>query len=483
MSVGIVGGGITGLATHHYLRESGVESVVFEADDEPGGVVRSEEVEGRVLDFGPQRTRLTPSIRELVESLGLEAELRRAGDPPLYVYRDGKLRLVPQSPREAVTTDLLSWRGKARALLEPLTGPARTGEGGGASGSENDGNRSGGGSESDGGSRGDGGSERDNEGESVEEFLTRKFGSEVARYYFGPLYGGLYGSHPDEMPVEYSLSKALEKANIEGSVLTSVARKVLDGREKPPVVSFDAGLQRLPEALAAAHDESVLLGTPVRGIRREGDRERDPEGDGEFAVKTDDGETRVDRLVVTTPADVTATLLRDLAPESAAALRELHYNPQVVVHLLAEADLTGAGYQVQYDEEFRTLGTTWNASLLDRDGVYTCYLGGSRNPELVERRDDELGSLAAAEFEEITGYEARAVSVHRLRRGMPAYDRSWAALDRLSVPEGIRLCTNYTARAGIPGRIREAKQTAEELAERKSEKLGSKKTEQSSGVA
>jgi len=457
MSVGIVGGGITGLATHHYLRESGVESVVFEADDEPGGVVRSEEVEGRVLDFGPQRTRFTPTIRELVESLGLESELRRAADPPLYVYRDGKLRLVPQSPREAVTTDLLSWRGKARALLEPLTGPARTGEGGGASGSESD-----------------GGSKSDDGGESVEEFLTRKFGSEVARYYFGPLYGGLYGSHPDEMPVEYSLSKALEKAGIEGSVLTSVVRKLLDGRENPPIVSFDAGLQRLPEALAAAHDDGVRLGTPVREIRREGD---------EFVVNADDGETRVDRLVVTTPADVTADLLADLAPDSAAALRELHYNPQVVVHLVAEADLTGAGYQVQYDEQFRTLGTTWNDSLLDRDGVYTCYLGGSRNPELVERSDDELGSLAAAEFEEITGTSARAISVHRLRRGMPAYDRSWAALERLSVPEGIRLCTNYTARAGLPGRIREAEQTAEELAERESGESSSGRTGQSSVVA
>ncbi|UPW01419.1 protoporphyrinogen oxidase [Halorussus gelatinilyticus] len=435
MSVGIVGGGITGLATHHYLRESGVESVVFEADDEPGGVVRSAEVEGKVLDFGPQRTRLTPAIRELVESLGLESELRRAADPPLYVYRDGRLRLVPQSPREAVTTDLLSWRGKFRALLEPLTGPAR-------------------------------------DGESVEAFLTRKFGPEVARYYFGPLYGGLYGSHPDEMPVEYSLSKALEKAGVERSVLTAVARKVLDGREAPPIVSFDAGLQRLPEALAAAHDEGVRLGTPVREIRREGDG---------FALETDDGATAVDRLVVTTPADVTADLLGDLAPDSAAALRELHYNPQAVVHLHAETDLTGAGYQVQYDEEFRTLGATWNDSLLDRDGVYTCYLGGSRNPELVERSDEALGSLAAAEFEEITGYEARDLSVHRLRRGMPAYDRSWAALDRISMPEGIRLCTNYTARAGLPGRVREAKQTAEALAE--SEESSSGEAEQSAVVA
>ncbi|USZ67235.1 protoporphyrinogen oxidase [Halorussus salilacus] len=419
MRVGIVGGGITGLATHHYLRERGVESVVFEADDRPGGVIRSDRIEGRVLDFGPQRTRLTPSVAGLVEDLGLGDELREAADVPLYVYHHGRLRRVPQTPREAVTTDLISWPAKLRVLLEPLTGPAR-------------------------------------EGETVEEFLTRTFGSEVARYYFGPLYGGLYGSHPDEMPMEHSLSRALDSAGIEGSVLLSVAKKVLRGREAPPVASFGDGLGRLPEALAEAHAPRVRLGEPVQSV------ERDAAG---FALETSDDEVRVDRLVVTTPADVTADLFADLAPDTASALRELNYNPQVLVHLCADADLTGAGYQVQYDEDFRTLGATWNASLLDRDGVYTCYLGGSRNPAMVEWSDDRLESVASEEFEAITGHPARALSVHRLPRGMPAYDRSWTALDRIDAPEGVDLCTNYTARAGIPGRVREAKAVADRLAD------------------
>ncbi|WP_135806177.1 protoporphyrinogen oxidase [Halorussus marinus] len=419
MRVGVVGGGVTGLAAHHFLREQGVDSVLFEADDEPGGVIRSRRVDGRVLDLGPQRTRLTPSIAALVESLGLGDELREADDLPLYVYRDGRLRLVPQTPREAVATDLLSWRGKLRALFEPLTTAARPDE-------------------------------------SVEAYLTRKFGSEVARYYFGPLYGGLYGTHPDEMPMRHSLSRALDSAGIEGSVLTSVAKKVLEGREAPPIASFDGGLQRLPEALYADNDDTAHLNTPVEAIGRAGER---------FVLETPDGDERFDELVVTTPAGVTAGLVAEFAPEAADALREFTYNPQAVVHLAADADLTGAGYQVQYDEDLRTLGTTWNDSLLDREGVYTCYLGGGYDPEVVEWDDDRLGSVAAREFEAVTGHGARVLSVHRWELGMPAYDRSWAALDRLSTPVGLHLCTNYTARAGIPGRIREAKKIADRLAD------------------
>ena len=39
--IGIVGAGVTGLAIAHHLRRLGVDHVVFEADGEPGGVVRS----------------------------------------------------------------------------------------------------------------------------------------------------------------------------------------------------------------------------------------------------------------------------------------------------------------------------------------------------------------------------------------------------------------------------------------------------------
>ena len=60
-----------------------------------------------------------------------------------------------------------------------------------------------------------------------------------------------------------------------------------------------------------------------------------------------------------------------------------------------------------------------------------------RHPETVARSDDELASTAVAEFEEATGASARPLSVHRLRRGMPAYDRNWSALDRISMPEGV----------------------------------------------
>ncbi|MFW5974240.1 MAG: protoporphyrinogen oxidase, partial [Natrialbaceae archaeon] len=63
------------------------------------------------------------------------------------------------------------------------------------------------------------------------------------------------------------------------------------------------------------------------------------------------------------------------------------------------------------------------------------------------------------------GALARPIGVHRWEPGMPAYDGSWTAMDDLSTPEGIHLCTNFVGRAGIPGRIRSAKRIVASICE------------------
>jgi oxygen-dependent protoporphyrinogen oxidase len=115
-------------------------------------------------------------------------------------------------------------------------------------------------------------------------------------------------------------------------------------------------------------------------------------------------------------------------------------------------------------EGYETLGMTWNASMLGREGVFTSYLGGSRSPELVAEDDGTLGELAASEFESITGMSADPLSVVRWEPGMPAYDRTWNALEGASFPEGVHVCATFAERAGIPGRLRDAERTAEAIA-------------------
>lgn len=422
MRVGVVGGGITGLAVTHYLAENNVDVVTFEADAEPGGVIHSEKRNGRVLEFGPQRLRLSNEISQLVDDLSLNEDLIRVeGDPPLYVYVDGRLRLVPKSIWQFIRTDLLTWREKLRLLREPFSDPL-------------------------------------DPQETITEGFRRKCGDGVTRKMIDPLVGGMYGSTTDTMPVSYALEPLLAFEATHRSLLRGALRRIRSSDGISPVVSFEDGLQTLPTALYERHSPYINLNTPVESI--------EPFAGNQFAVRTGKGSVGVDHVVLTPRAKTVATLLADFDDATIEPLTELRYNDLVVVHLSASIDRPGFGYQIAQGEGFKTLGVTWNASLLGRSDVHTAFLAGMRNPDLLELPAEKIGRIAAREFEAITDEPATVVEVRKLPSIVPAYDQSWNRLNEIEVPDGMSLATNYTGRIGIPSRIREAKALADQLADR-----------------
>ena len=106
MTVGVIGAGISGLATTHELRERGVDVETFEATDRPGGVVQTRHVDGHVLECGPQRLRGSPLIESWIDEFDLrDQRFEGHDDQPLFVLRDSYLQVAPLSPGVAVTTD------------------------------------------------------------------------------------------------------------------------------------------------------------------------------------------------------------------------------------------------------------------------------------------------------------------------------------------------------------------------------------------
>lgn len=420
VDVAVVGAGVTGLALCRSLTERGRSVAVLEGADRAGGVVESRRVRGRVLELGPQRTRLTGPVARAVDELGLRDELLTApADLPLYVFRDGRLRRAPLDPSSFLRTDLLTLAGKLRFLAEPLAAPPRGGE-------------------------------------TAADFFRRSFGEEGYLHVLGPLFGGVYASDPERMPARHTLVPLWRALGAPRSFVLSAAGRALRGEERPPACSFREGLSTLTDALAEACGRRLRLGATVARVE-------DAE-DGFTVMVRGGAPVEASRVVVTVPADEAARLLAGQGGDAIEALGRLRYNPLAVVHLESEPGLRGYGYQISLAEEgFATRGATWNASLFGRRGVHTAYLGGMGREEDVERSDSWLAETAASEFEAVTGSAARPLSVHRTR--MPAHDRSWRHLDAAlaAVPPGVHLCANYESQAGIPARLREADRLAEAL--------------------
>ncbi len=419
--IGVVGAGVTGLSLSVYLEERRADHVVLEARPRAGGVIRSSRVDGRILDYGPQRTRATPAVSEMVGLVGLEHEVVTVDSHlPLFVYRGGRLRQVPFSPGELIRTDLLSWRGKLRLLLEPLR-----------RGPEPD--------------------------ETVARFLVRKFGREAYESLMGPLFGGLYGSDPADMFVRHSLAVLMDGGATGRSLLWRFLRGAFNRRTSPPAISFRDGMEAFVEAMLERVRHRVRLETPAARLKAG--------KNGDWILRSADGdEYQCSDVVLTLEAERAADLLEPTVPDAADRLRRLHYNDLALVHLVGECPLEGLGYQISFKESFRTRGVTWNASALKRKGIYTAFLGGSRDPDATALPDDVLKEIAAREFRVITGCRVQPLEVSRTR--IPAWDRSWTALDDLSLPSGLHLCSNYESRVGLPGRLARARELAARLTRR-----------------
>jgi oxygen-dependent protoporphyrinogen oxidase len=428
--VAVIGAGVSGLAVARGLQARGVACVLLEASARPGGVLRSTRQGGRLLEWGPQRLRLTSSLRGLVDSLGLESELLLApADSPLYVARDGRLHPVPRSLRTLLRTSLLSPGGRARLLCEPLTARVR-------------------------------------EDETVAAALRRKFGAEAYRVLLGPLFGGLYASDPANMRAADSLARFVERAGSQRSLLLRALRA---SAAAPAACSLREGVGVLPAAMAKELGATLRLEhrveTIVGDVPEPGGEDRPRAWRLSVDGRRPDAEVAgpFSDVVLAVPADRAARLLDRAAPAAAGRLSRLTYNRLAMVHMHARgAAIPGFGYQVAFGEPFETRGVTFNDALFGRAGVVTAFLGGARNVRLPGWSDERIAAVAETEFRGLCGRAATAIEVSRPR--VPAYDMSWSALDGLRLPPGLHLCAGYLERAGVEGRLAQAERLVDRLA-------------------
>jgi oxygen-dependent protoporphyrinogen oxidase len=416
----VIGGGIAGLATALRIRDragdvpGGLEVVVLEARDRPGGNIRTDRVDGFTIERGPNGfLDNAPATLDLVRRLGLEHRLQPADAAASrrFIYRNARLHPVPAGPLAFLRSPLLSLPGRLRVFLEPFA-RARP----------------------------------DDVDETVFDFAARRIGTEAAEVLVDAMVSGVFAGDSRELSLRSSFPKMHGMETEHGGLVRAMVARMRErrargtGREAAggggsadrnagaggpagpggTLTSFRAGLDEWLDPLAAELADGLRTGAPVTGVARSG-----PAGRAWRVDVADDEPIAADAVVLAVPAPAAAPLLTSDTPA-----------------------LDGFGFLVPRGEGPAILGCLWDSSIFpgrapDGHVLVRAMIGGARDPDAVGQDDYTLLDRVRGDLQATMGVDRTPVMtrIYRWPNGIAQY----------TVGHGGRLDRIHHRLAELPG--------------------------------
>ncbi len=460
--IAIIGGGISGLSAAFELEQKrreglDVEYVLYESSPRLGGVLRTDNIDGCVVEAGPDSfVTEKPWAADFCRALGLGDQLIGSNDADRKTYiltrgrlvemPDGLMFLVPTKILPTGLSPLFSWKTKLRMTQEVLHPPRPV--------------------------------DRD---ESVADFVTRHYGTEMVDRLADPLLSGVYGGEAGNLSVRAVLPRFVEMERTHGSLgkaMLAARRKMNSGpgRTAPPLfTSLRKGMQHMAETAVSKLTPSALLtNAPVEAIQPQ------PELGG-WLVSAGLKSDHFHAVIVALPASESANLLRIASPELASELAAIQYTSSITVglgydHEVRQSLPLGFGFLVPRSEGKRLLAATFvhnkfpHRAPEDR-ALLRCFFAGRNAESVWPHADHEIVGIVRNELQQILGLRAEPLfaRVYKWKAAMAQY--GVGHLDRLeriekfrqSLP-GLALAGNAYRGIGVPDCVRSGREAAAKLA-------------------
>jgi glycine/D-amino acid oxidase-like deaminating enzyme len=407
----IVGAGLAGLTCAKVLSERGAHVTVFEASDGVGGRVRTDAVDGFLLDRGFQVYFTSyPVARRHLDHAKLDF---RSFDPGAIVHREGKRTVLSDPVRDpkalvpSLLSDAANFPDKVRTAAlaaRALSGTAAT-----ASGEDSDADTS-----------------------TLEYLRASGLSERYIDSFYRPFYGGVF------------LSRSLYTSS---RVFRFTFRMLATGKTVVPA----KGMAEIPTQLAShLPADSILLDSPVEALLREGERVA--------GVKVKGREYEADAVVVATDAPAAGKLTGEAVPEGSVGEVCLYY----------ETSGIGSGKKVVLNaEEGAFVNNAVEISAVSEryapDGrhlLYAVTLGGFDLP------DDDLHRRAIGDLSRLYPEgDFRPLALRRIPYGQfaqPAGIHDSLPPNRTATP-GLFLAGEYTEDSSINGSMLSGERAAGEV--------------------
>ena len=471
----IIGGGIAGLATAYSLREHQLgspsplppfETVIMEKKSRVGGNIVTERIDGFVIEGGPDCfISEKPWAMELCRRIGLEDRLLPTNDEfrktfvlsggRLHVLPEGVILMVPTKILPLATSSLISIPGKLRMALEAFV-PRK----------------------------------KDPGDESLGDFVRRRLGKEALDKIAEPLVAGIHAGDPETMSVKATFPRFVELEQEYGSLIRGMLRRMYNlkrsRKDRPPekktgpkvtmFMTLKGGLSELIDELTGrieGFEHTVIrTDTTVAGISMKG---------GRYLVEIEGGAVmEADSVVLASPAHAASRLVKNLDPVLSEKLLTIPYVSTATVSLAFRKKdirhpLDGFGFVIPRTEKRKIMAATWTSRKFDHrapeDSVLIrCFVGGSKNADLVSLDDSSMAAMVRGELKEIMGIEAEPVleRVYRWFNSMPQYtigheERIRSIEERASTHPGFFLTGSAYHGIGISDSVRYGEITAKKV--------------------
>lgn len=462
--IAIIGGGISGLSAAYYLekqRQAGadLEYVLFERTPKLGGVLRTDRVEGCLVEAGPDSF-LTekPWALTLCRELGLGDQIIGSNDADRKTYilvkgrliemPDGLMFMVPTKILPTLLSPLFSISTKLHMAEEFFRKPKPV-----------------------------------NSDETVASMVERHFGAEMVDRLADPLLAGVYGGDAGDLSVRAVLPRFAEMEARHGSLSRGMLEsrrkmaQMMKGRVKPPLFSsLKDGMQQMVDALIERIPASAArTNCDVSSLRYTGEQWQ-LTGSGFHNVPT----SNFDAVVLAAPASAAGRLLQAGHPDLASELSGINYSSSVTVTLIyTRADVAklppGFGFLVPRSEKRRMLACTFVHNKFPHRApagraIIRGFLGGTRDEAVLSLSEEEILRTVRDELAQILHLSAEplAAQVYKWPRAMAQYSPGHlervVRIERLrdALP-GLALAGNAFRGIGVPDCIRSGMEAAERV--------------------
>jgi oxygen-dependent protoporphyrinogen oxidase len=421
---------------------------VLEAGSRLGGVIRSEHVDGVLVEGGPDAMLVQkPAALALCRELGLADEIVPTEAPrTAFVLADGRLHAFPGDTRLGLPLTRAAAEGLTMLSADERARVARDFDAPSPPAGVDD--------------------------ESVGAFTTRRFGDAFTRRIAQPLLGGIHAGDVDRLSLRALFPPLADADAAGGSVLAALASRAGAPDGDGAFRGLRGGMGQLPAALTRALPaaalrtrESVAWITPGQPYR---------------VMSASGLEVAARAVVLAVPAAVAARLVAPFDATLAAACGELRTVSSATVTLGYPRDrvahpCSGMGFIVPRGESTRLLAVSWVSSKwagrAPRDWlVLRAFAGGAFDADVLEAGDDALVAQTHADLASVLGISGLPMfaRLHRWQDASPQYEvghlaRVTRIAQQQALTPGLFLTGSAYRGVGMPDVIADARATADRV--------------------